>query len=151
MGGSNHTSVQAHSKEGDQFNLQHTITDSPILPAENLRQLQAIDPSLVKWVVEQTEKESDHRRREDSKINFFIFFERLSSVLAGVVVALFGLSLGGYLIMNGHDWAGVGLCGTGLASIISVLVARHNANKPNTRTNDSKPAPRRPRKPAGKS
>jgi hypothetical protein len=72
MAASNHTSVQARNRDGNHLNLQHTSTDSPILPAENLRQLQAIDPSLVQWVINQTEQESIHRRKEEGKINWFI-------------------------------------------------------------------------------
>ena len=128
MAASNHTHVQAHSSNGSQLSFQHTSTDSPVLPAANLAQLKEIDPSLVRWVVEQTEKEGAHRRREETKVSWFILLERLSGVIAGAFVAVVGLALGTYLILQGHDWAGVGLCGAGLASIVSVLVARHQAS-----------------------
>ena len=124
MAANNHTSVQTHSKTGHQVKLQHTTTDSPILPAENLRQLSAIDPSLVQWVINQTELEAEHRRKQESRINVFVFTERLSGIAAGTFVALFGLALGGYLILNGHDWAGLGISGVSLTTIVSILVTR---------------------------
>jgi hypothetical protein len=42
------------------------------------------------------------------------------------------LSLGAYLILQGHDWAGVGISGVGLASIVSVLVSRQQSKKSTT-------------------
>lgn len=39
-----HTELRAADKDGKQFSVSHTETDSPILPAANLRELQAIDP-----------------------------------------------------------------------------------------------------------
>ena len=141
MAANNHTSVQAHRNDGHQVNVQHTSTDSPILPAENLRQLATIDPALVQWVVKQTELESAHRRSQEAKINWFILIERLSGVIAGTFVAVFGLATGGYLINIGHDWAGVGISGVGLATIVSVLVARRQPAK-----QEEEPLPNKPPK-----
>jgi len=124
MAASNHTNLQAQNKDGQNLSFQHTTTDSPLLPAENLRQLHAINPELVTWVITQTEQEAGHRRRQESRINWFILVERMSGVIAGAGVAIFGLSAGTYLILRGHDMAGVGISGVGLASIVSVLVAR---------------------------
>lgn len=125
-----HTSVQAHTNEdGKKFSLHHTSTDSPILPAENLRQLQQISPELVQWVVTQTELEAQYRRKENAKLNWFILIERLAGIITGTLVAIFGLGLGGYLILEGHDWAGVALSGVGLSTIVSILVARERNKK----------------------
>jgi hypothetical protein len=91
-------------------------------------------------VTTQTELESTHRRNEESKINWFILAERMSGVIVGGLVAVFGLSAGTYLILQGHDWGGVGISGVGLASIVSVLVARKQSKQ-----NDS-PAEAPPKK-----
>lgn len=133
------TNVHARSSDGHHLQVQHTSTDSPILPAENLRQLQQIDPSLVSWVVSQTEQEATHRRREETRINWFILIERMAGIIAGTIVAIFGLGLAGYLVLQGHDWAGVGLGGVSLGTIVSVLVAR-NHKKP-TSNEDPKKTP----------
>ena len=63
----NHTVVQAGNKEGEHLSVQHTSTDSPILPAANIRELQSIDPTLVPFVIEQTAKEADFRRNESKR------------------------------------------------------------------------------------
>jgi hypothetical protein len=104
-----------------------------------MRELQNIDPNLVPFIVEQTRLEAEFRRSENRRTNTFIFFERISGVAAGVAVSLVGLSLGYSLIMNGHDWGGVGICGTSLATIVYVLVTKR---KPDTTNEDkAKPTP----------
>lgn len=124
----NHTNVHATNSQGHQLSINHTSTDSPILPAANLQQLQQIDPSLVQWVVTQTEIEANHRRQSEVRINRYIFIERISGVVAGAFVAVFGLAVGGYLIYKGHDWAGTILCGSTLGVIVTVLVTKQRAN-----------------------
>lgn len=119
-----HTSVQARHNDGHQVSLQHTSTDSPILPAENLKVLFDLSPSLVEFVVEQTKLEATHRRKEESKVNWFVFLERVSGIVAGTFVAISGLGIAAYLVVNGHDWAGVTLGTVELALIVSILVAR---------------------------
>ena len=117
-----HTKVQATNPDGRQLSVSHTTSDSPILPAVNLQQLQQIDPSLVKWVVDQTQIEATHRRKESTSINRFIFAERISGVIAGALVSIIGLVISGYLVLQGHDWAGVALGGATLITIVTVLV-----------------------------
>lgn len=129
MAASNHTNLQASGPQGQQLSVQHTSTDSPILPAANLLQLQQIDPTLVQWVVKQTEIEADHRRSENSRVNTYIFVERISGVVAGAGVAVLGFLVGAYLVVNGHEWAGVALCGTTLATIVAVLVTKRHSSQ----------------------
>lgn len=69
----NHTQVSAVSSEGDQIHVNQTTTDSPILPAENIRALAEIDPRFVDFVLTQTEKEANFRRGETIRTNGFVF------------------------------------------------------------------------------
>lgn len=133
-----HTNVQATNTHGHQLSIHHTATDSPILPAANLQQLKEIDPSLVDWVKEQTVIEASHRRSAEDRLNWFIFLERISGVVAGAGVAIIGLLIGGYLILHGHDWAGVTLCGATLGTIVSVLVTRTIISRPHEPTPSKK-------------
>ena len=128
--GSGHTDIQASEPDGRKVSVQHTSTDSPILPAGNLRELQQIDPTLVAWVINETEKEASHRRSETTKINWFILIERLSGVIAGAAVAIFGLGIAAYLVLQGHDWAGAGIGGATLVTIVSVLVSHNKKSEP---------------------
>ena len=129
-----HTNLQATNSDGQRLSVSETTTDSPLLPASNLQQLQQIDPTLVQWVVKQTEAEANFRRRESSKLNNYIFIERVSGVITGALVALFGLAVSGYLIYSGHDWAGAALGGATLVTIVTVLVSgkKEVTEKPTT-------------------
>jgi hypothetical protein len=120
----NQTSLQATDKDGQTVSVHHTQTDSPILPAANLLALAEIRPDLVDFVLDQTKTEADHRRKSQSLRDTFIFIERISGVVAGAIIALFVFALGGYLVLQGHDWAGVAICGTTLVGIVSLFVSR---------------------------
>ena len=129
-----HTRVQATNPDGGHLSVSRTTTDSPILPAANLQQLQQIDPKLVPWVIEQTEKEANFRRSETHRINSFVFVERISGVIAGAIVAVVGLIVAGYLVINGHDWAGAVVGGATLVALVTVLVTGKKGS-------EEKPAP----------
>lgn len=122
----NQTRIQAVNPDGQTLHVQHTSSDSPILPVASLAQLKEIDPELVNFVVEETAKEASHRRQQNSRINTFIFVEKLSGVVAGLILALAVFFLGGYLIMNGHDTAGTTLCTVNLVAIVALFVNRQN-------------------------
>lgn len=124
--GNSQTNLQAANSDGRTFTVQHTSTDSPILPAANLAQLKEIDPSLIDFVKDETAKEAASRRKNDALINWFIFIEKISGVLVGGLIAAFVFSIGGYLVLQGHDAAGVGICGAGLVSIVALFVNRQN-------------------------
>lgn len=138
-----HTNLQSTNSEGNQVSVQHTSTDSPILPAANLEQLKLIDPSLIPFVVEQTKLEAAARRKSNSQVNLYIFIEKISGVIVGGLVAIIVFLIGGYLVLQGHDAAGVGICGTALGTIIAVLV---NKGMSSSKTTSPPAAPaRKPR------
>lgn len=137
------TSLHAVNDQGQHFSLQHTTTDSPLLPAANLEHLKQIDPSLVSFVVEQTKLEADARRKANVRVNWFIFLERIAGVLMGGIVAIIGFVIAAYVILQGHDWAGVGLCGATLTTIVTVLVTKQRMTKKADGDGDvKKPRPR---------
>lgn len=139
--GNQQTNVTARNEKGEHVALQHTQTDSPILPAANLEHLKQIDPSLVPFVVQQTELEATFRRTENKRTNTFVFIERVSGVVVGALVAIFGLVVSAYVIVQGHDWAGVGIGGATLVTIVTVLVTR---NKNEEEKPSPKQTPKRP-------
>ncbi|WP_139143587.1 MULTISPECIES: hypothetical protein [unclassified Janthinobacterium] len=133
-----HTNLQSVDSDGKSVSLNHTSTDSPILPAAQLAQLKEIDPKLVQWVVDQTEIEAASRRSQEKRIDWFIFAERMSGVLMGGAVALGGMAIAAYVIVQGHDWAGVGIGGATLAAIVTAIVARGHM----TKSKESAPVPK---------
>jgi len=142
----NQTNVKAINSDGGTFHVQHTSTDSPILPAANLAQLHELNPDLVTFVVEETAKEAAHRRKQESRINTFIFSEKLIGVIVGALLAFFVFGLGGYLILHDHDTAGVAICGAGLVSLVALFVNRqNNQTEQITKVNSSTAAKKPPR------
>jgi hypothetical protein len=140
----NHTVLQAENKEGEHLSVQHTSTDSPILPAANMRELQEIDSKLVPFVIEQTSLEADFRRTETKRVNTLVFIERISGVVFGALIALFVEGLGSYLILRGHDWAGAIICGSALASIVGIFVTKKMTDNKSD-DDEVKPEPRAPK------
>lgn len=133
----NQTVVRAGNKEGEHLSVQHTSTDSPLLPAANIRELQSIDPTLVPFVIEQTALEASFRRDETKRVNTLVFIERISGVVFGAIIAIVVFTFGFFAIMNGHDTAGVTLCGVALASIVSIFVTKKVTEK----NEDDEPKP----------
>ena len=85
--------------------------------------------------------EAEFRRKESKRVNTLIFTERISGVVFGAVIALTVVGLGFVLILRGHDWAGVTLCGGTLATIVGIFVTKKVTDKPEE--DDSKPMPQR--------
>lgn len=77
--------------------------------------------------------EAAHRRKMDECISGYIFKEKLSGVVAGVIVALVGMIISGYVILQGHDWAGTVLGGAQLVALVSIFVLK----KLNIKSDDS--------------
>ncbi len=68
------------------------------------------------------ENQSSHRISIESKV---INTDARNSTLGlffGLFIAIVGIGVGAYLIMNGHDWAGGILCGTTIVSLVSTFV-----------------------------
>jgi len=125
--GNQHTQVRGDSTTGE-FQLQHTSTDSPILPVESMRAFKEIDESIIPYILAETKAESEHRRAEHKKVDWFIFFERVLSILSPVIVAIVGLALAFLMVMAGHDWAGAAL-GTGSLGTIVAIIAKVGIKK----------------------
>jgi hypothetical protein len=133
----NQINLHAVNSDGNALSVQHTSTDAPLLPAANLAQLKEIDPRLIDLVIEQTGLEAAARRKTTDKINSYVFWEKISGVLMGGIVAIFGFGVGGYCVLQGHDWAGAGICGISLATIVGIFVTR--------KVPKSEPAPEQPK------
>ena len=95
---------------------EHSI-DSPVIQIEALERLHAIRPDKVDWVFEQTEKEAEYRRKNDGRVNIFIFIERLLGQIFGLVIGLSGITGSVYLGVNDHEF----LAGTIATATIATL------------------------------
>ena len=101
-----HTSARANDSDGAEFALHSTQTDAPIIPIASIERLHAIRPDRVDWVFDQTQAESEARRKRESRLDRLIFIERFLGMLAALVIGVCGIAGGIYAAVNGHDWVG---------------------------------------------
>lgn len=120
MGNSN-TTVKAKNRDKE-LTLSHNTTDSPILPIAQIERLQAVLPDRVPWVFDETTKEAESRRREDKRVNTFIFVERIVGQVFGLIIASGGLYAAYHLGMAGHEVAASVVGGGTLAALVSAFI-----------------------------
>jgi hypothetical protein len=86
--------------------VQDNHSDSPLIPIASIERLHLVRPDRVDWVFEQTQLESESRRKERSRTNTFIFIERMVGVVAALMIGICGILGGIYAALQGHDWIG---------------------------------------------
>lgn len=103
-----HTNAKVtHRKDGDrEMTLSQQETDSPIVPVAQLERLHTFKPDAVDWVINQTQIEAEHRRKETARINGFIFIEHLVGQIFSLIIGLGGIGAGSWVAVNGQPWAG---------------------------------------------
>jgi len=115
--GNSSTTAKAN-RQNQELTLQHTQTDSPLLPVAQLERLHTFRPDLVDFVIKQTEIEAAHRRAEQKRIGTFVFINKTGGQIFAFLLGLAGLAYGSHVALNGQPWAGATIatvCLTGLA------------------------------------
>ena len=117
-------------ERGRELTVQQHDTDSPLIPVAQLERLHEFRPDLVDWVIQQTQANAEHRKSENSRVNGFIFIERLIGQICAFMIGIAGIGFGSYVALKGHDWAGgtiASLALTGLAVVF--LTGRRSKSK----------------------
>ena len=116
-----HTNAKVtQRKDGNrELTLSEHETDSPIIPVAQLERLQVFKPDAVDWVISQTQIEAEHRRKETSRINGFIFTEHIIGQVFALIIGIGGIGAGSWVANSGQPWAG-GIIAT--ASITGLAV-----------------------------
>ena len=102
--------------------VSHTTTDAPLLPVEQIDRLQKILPHRVEWVFDQTQVESEHRRKEVSRVNTLIFVERIAGLLFALLVAIVGLGTSAYLAIQGKELTATVIGGATLVGLVAAFI-----------------------------
>lgn len=134
----------------DKLDLQtsHTISAEyfrgPIPPPEALQRYDDISPGMASRLVGMAEAEAKHRHEVESKLVDSSCTEALAyhaevskGQTFGLIITLEALAVGGYVAIQGHEWAGAALGSGGIGGIVLTFILGRNA-KPR---NDSREAP----------
>ncbi len=125
---SNHRHVRA--KTGDkELSASETTTDSPLIPIDLVEKLHSVRPDLVDWFIKETQAEAEHRRMENSRVNRFIFIERIIGQLFGLVTVTLGLGGAVYLGLRGWNITASVIGGGSLASLAGVFIYGSKKNR----------------------
>ena len=120
--------AEAKNKDGDQLTVHSQDTDALILPVPQLQALHNFRPDLVDLVVEETKNEAAHRRTQESRINLFIFIERIMGQFAAILLAVLGIAGGIYAGLKGEAWLGGVIVTVTIGTLAATFVHR-NTNK----------------------
>ena len=112
-----------HKKDGDkELTLSQQETDSPIIPVAQLERLHLFKPDAVDWVISQTQIEADHRRKETSRINVFIFIEHLIGQIFALIIGLVGIVCGSWVAYKGEPAAGGTIASIAIGGLAAVFL-----------------------------
>jgi len=113
------TSAKVRNRHGE-VTLQQNETDSPIIPVGQLEHLQSFKPEAVDWVIQQTQAEAEHRRKEHRRVNTLVFIERIIGQIFALIVGFMAIGGGVYAAIKGQPWAGATIA---CAAITGLAVA----------------------------
>jgi hypothetical protein len=68
------------------------------------------------------ENQSTHRQSLETKVVDSDIIRSYAGVVCGFVVTIVAFVIGGYLVINGHDWAGTTIIITNLAVLVGVFI-----------------------------
>lgn len=128
------TTAQVRDRDR-QVTVSSHQTDAPILPMAQLEKLHAIAPDRVPWVFEETTKEGQFRRSETTRVNTFVFIERMVGVIAGLFMGCAALYASYSLGMAGHDVVAAVIGGTTVVGLVSAFVIGAKRKASNTNSN----------------
>ena len=127
MGG-RQTQVRANSKSGELM-ASSTTTYSLLLSIQQLVQLKELAPNRIEWVFDQTEKEADHRRNENRRVNTLIAVERFSGLVFAFLVACLGIGAAVYLAVQGKEITASIIGGTTVVGLVAAFVSAGKQKK----------------------
>lgn len=97
-------------------------TDSPVLPVPQLERLQVFKPEAVDWVIQQTQIEAEHRRKQAETINGYIFKEHILGQICALIIGLAGIAGGAWVAVSGQAWAGATIATAAITGLAVVFL-----------------------------
>lgn len=122
--------AQAKSSNGDELTLHTQDTDALILPVAQLEALHQFRPDLVDVVVAETRAEAANRRKQEDRVNGFIFAERLLGQASAIVLAVVGVGGAVYAGVNGATAVGIAIVSVTIGTLAVTMVTRRQPPAP---------------------
>lgn len=98
------------------------IDNSPLPPAHELQQIQAIDPTLIVFVKDELTKQYEHQRKIVEERDKTVKHLSIAGLYLGTFITIFALMCSTFLVCSGYVWTG-GILGFGtLLSVVTVIV-----------------------------
>lgn len=126
-----HTNAKVTRRQsGDsELTLSEHETDSPIIPVAQLERLHIFKPDAVDWVISQTQIEAEHRRKETSRINQYIFIEHIIGQIFALIIGTAGIVGGSYVAIQGQPWAGGTIATAAITGLAVVFLTGRKKSK----------------------
>lgn len=119
------TQVKAKNATGNEIHLSHSQTDSPILDVYSLERLHQFRPDIVDFVIEQTKKEAESRRKREVKIDRFTFSERMMALFLAMLMATGGICGSIYAATLGYEKLSWIIASTCIGSLAIAFLKRN--------------------------
>lgn len=123
-----------------EFHLQKAEFSGPLPPPQILEKYETVLPGAAERVFAMAEKQAVHRQALEKKVIDSDALQALVGTVFGLVIGLFGLGSAVYCIILGHDWAGVGIGGATLVSMVSAFI--YGTSQRRRESKGQLPAPR---------
>lgn len=111
------------SRKDSELTLQQHETDAPILPSAQLEHLHQFRPDAVDFVIQQTKEEAEFRRKEQRRINTFIFIEKIFGQFCALTIGGSGVCGGAWVAVQGQPWAGASIAAAALTGLAVAFLA----------------------------
>lgn len=103
--------------------------DSPMPAATELALLHKVRPDLVDSCMKEHHDEAEYQRTRFTRIDRFVFLERLLGLLAAVVLTLVAFWVSYLLAIAGHDWPSCVISGGTIVGIVAAILNRNRSSK----------------------
>ncbi|WP_158653892.1 hypothetical protein [Helicobacter cetorum] len=121
------TEIQAKS---DSLKLSHTQIDAPLLDIHGIKVLHELGrENDIKFIIEETQNEAQHRRRIENKTANFVFIEKLIAFLIVVFIVMVGVGASIYCAIKGFKELSLTIAGICLGSLAIAVLRRDNPTK----------------------
>ena len=125
MASANKATVARKTVHGEEsLTLQNQEIDTPVLPVEQMERLHQFRPDVIDWILNETKAEAEARRQRMFKIDRYIFLEKLTGQIFGLIICFAGIAGGLAAIFNGAPGAGATIATVSIGTLAVAYIRR---------------------------